>query len=101
MVKHIILWQLKDEIEDKEAVKKGIKEGLESLQGKIPGLLSVQVNIDSIDSSTADCMLDTTFETKEDLKNYSSNPLHQEVANSKVRPFYKARFSFDYEIEDR
>ena len=31
MVKHIILWQLKEDIEDKESVKKGIKENLESL----------------------------------------------------------------------
>ena len=31
MVKHIILWQLKDDIADKESVKKGIKENLESL----------------------------------------------------------------------
>ena len=39
MVKHVILWQLKDELsaEEKAAVKAGIK-GLESLSGKIPGL---------------------------------------------------------------
>ena len=41
MVKHIILWQLKEmDEEEKQTVKKGIKAGLESLQGKIPGLLS-------------------------------------------------------------
>lgn len=36
MIKHIILWQLKDEISEQEKVeiKKGIKEGLEELQGK-------------------------------------------------------------------
>ena len=35
MVKHVILWQLKDELsaEEKAAVKAGIKEGLESLIG--------------------------------------------------------------------
>ena len=40
MVKHIILWTLKDEFspEEKENIKAGIKEGLEGLQGKIPGL---------------------------------------------------------------
>ena len=40
MVKHVILWQLKDELsaEEKSAVKAGIKEGLENLSGKIPGL---------------------------------------------------------------
>ena len=39
MVKHIILWQLKDELSDAEkaAVKAGIKEGLEALwQGARP-----------------------------------------------------------------
>lgn len=38
MVKHVILWQLKDELSDTEkaAVKAGIKEGLEGLAGQIP-----------------------------------------------------------------
>ena len=41
MVKHVILWQLKDEYSDeqKAEIKAGIKEGLESLKGKIPGLV--------------------------------------------------------------
>jgi Leucine-rich repeat (LRR) protein len=43
MVKHIILWQLKDELseEEKQTVKAGIKEGLEGLAGKVPGLTEV------------------------------------------------------------
>ena len=45
MVKHIILWQLKDELvgEEKEAVKAGIKAGLEGLAGQIPGLIDICV----------------------------------------------------------
>ena len=64
MVKHVILWQLKDELSDaeKNAVKAGIKEGLEGLAGKIPGLVEVHVNINGLSSSTADLMLDTTFD---------------------------------------
>ena len=58
MVKHIILWQLKEDITDKESVKKGIKENLESLVGKVPGLLKVNVVIDGLESSNADVMLD-------------------------------------------
>ena len=67
MVKHVILWQLKDELsaEEKSAVKAGIKEGLESLSGKIPGLVDIHVNIDALPSSNADLMLDTTFESAE------------------------------------
>ena len=43
MVKHVILWQLKDELSDTEkaAVKVGIKEGLEGLAGQIPGLVEI------------------------------------------------------------
>ena len=43
MVKHVILWKLKDELagEEKEQVKAGIKEGLEGLAGQIPGLIEV------------------------------------------------------------
>ena len=40
MVKHIILWTLNPELSDveKESVKQGIKDGLEGLLGKVPGL---------------------------------------------------------------
>ena len=63
MVKHIILWQLKDELTDaqKTQVKKEIKEGLEGLVGKVPGLLEVYVNINGLASSNADVMLDCTL----------------------------------------
>ena len=100
MVKHVFLWQLKDELSDAEkaAVKAGIKEGLEGLAGKIPGLVEVHVNINGLPSSTADLMLDTTFESAEALKGYSVHPAHVAVADGKVRPYTKARFCLDYEI---
>ena len=100
MVRHVIVWTLKDEFSDseKEQIKAGIKEGLEGLAGKIPGLVEIRVNIDRLSSSSGDAMLDSLFENGEALKNYSSNPLHVEVATTKVRPFVKIRSSFDYEV---
>ena len=76
MVKHIILWQLKDELSDAEkaAVKAGIKEGLEDLVGQVPGLLEVHVNINGLPTSNADVMLDTTLESFEALKGYAVHP---------------------------
>ena len=70
MVKHIILWQLKDELEGarKDEVKKGIKEGLEGLHGVIPGLLDIKVYTDGLPSSNADVMLDSSFENEEALR---------------------------------
>ena len=53
MVKHVILWQLKDELSDAEkaAIKAGIKAGLEGLAGQIPGLVEIHVNINALPSS--------------------------------------------------
>ena len=100
MVKHIILWNLKDEFspEEKENIKKGIKAGLEGLSGEIEGLIDIKVNTDGLSTSTADLMLDSTFESEEALKFYASHPLHQEVANTKVRPFTKQRSCLDFEV---
>ena len=98
MVKHVILWVLKDELSESEKaeVKKGIKEGLERLKGDIPGLIDIKVNTDSLPSSNADLMLDSSFEDEEALKAYSVNPAHVAVADSKVRPYTKTRTCLDY-----
>lgn len=100
MVKHIILWTLKEEYskEEKEEIKKGIKQGLESLQGKIPGLMEIRVQIDHLASSNADLMLDSTFENEEALKAYAVHPEHVAVADGKVRPYTKLRSCLDFEI---
>lgn len=101
MVKHIILWTLKDELSDseKQAVKLGIKEGLEGLAGKVPGLLDIKVHIDGrLDSSNADVMLDSTLDSVDALKGYAVHPAHVEVANTKVRPYTKVRSCLDFEL---
>ena len=99
MVKHIILWQLKDELTENEKldVKKGIKEGLESLQGQVPGLVEIKVQTEGLASSTADVMLYSVMESPEALKGYAAHPAHVAVANSKVRPFTKTRLCLDFE----
>ena len=100
MVKHVILWNLKESLSDaeKEEVKKGAKEGLENLIGKIPGLIDIKVNTVGLPSSNADMMLDSTFESAEALKGYSKHPEHVAVADSKVRPFTASRVCMDYEV---
>ncbi|SFI17391.1 Stress responsive A/B Barrel Domain [Pseudobutyrivibrio sp. OR37] len=100
MVKHIILWTLKDELsaEEKEQVKLGIKEGLEGLAGKIPGMIDIKVNINGLASSNADLMLDSTFENEEALKGYAVHPEHVAVADGKVRPYTKIRSCLDFEV---
>lgn len=98
MVKHVILWQLKDEYSDdeKKNIKVGIKEGLEGLKGKIDGLVDIKVNIEGLESSNADLMLDSSFEDEASLKGYAVHPEHVKVADSKVRPYTKSRVCLDY-----
>lgn len=101
MVKHIILWTLKEELSgtEKESVKKGIKESLEALKGVVPGLLDIKVIIDGrLDSSNADVMLDCTLESEEALKGYAVHPAHVAAANAKVRPFTAVRSCIDFKI---
>lgn len=100
MVKHLILWKLKDELtwQEKQEIKEGIKAGLEGLQGKIPGLVEIKVQMDGLASSNADLMLDSTFADEESLKGYSVHPAHVEVANTKVRPYTQTRLCLDFPV---
>ncbi|MEE3355053.1 MAG: Dabb family protein [Candidatus Weimeria sp.] len=100
MVRHVILWQLKDELsaEEKETVKAGIKEGLEGLVGKVPGLKEVHVYTQGLASSNADVMLDSVLESEEALEGYAVHPEHVAVADGKVRPYTKSRTCLDFEI---
>ncbi len=100
MVKHVILWTLKKEFTEEQLaeIKAGIKEGLEGLAGKIPGLLDIHVITEGLASSNVDVMLDSTFESEDALKGYAIHPEHVAVADGKVRPFTASRSCMDYEI---
>ena len=99
MVKHVILWKLKDNLttEEKMHVKAAIKEGLEGLRGQIPGLVDINVRTEGLASSNADLMLDSSFVDEESLKGYSVHPAHVQVADTKVRPYTEIRLCLDYE----
>lgn len=100
MVRHVIVWKLKEKFtaEEKERIKAEIREGLEGLAGRIPGLISIRVYTRGLPSSTSDLMLDSEFESVEALKAYSVHPEHVAVANGKVRPNVAVRSCFDVEI---
>lgn len=82
MIKHIVMWRLKETAHGntKQENAKIIKEKLEALNGKIPGMLKMEVGIDfSKTESSADVVLYSEFETKEDLDNYQTHPEHKAV----------------------
>ena len=100
MVKHIIIWNLKNEFSDEEKliIKQNAKQNLESLVGKIEGLVDLKIQTEFLSTSTGEMMLDSTFVDFDALRAYATHPLHQEAANRYVRPFTASRSCVDFEI---
>lgn len=98
MVKHVILWKLKETLtnEEKEKVLADIKEHLEGLVGVVPGLRQMNIIIDKLESSSADVMMDSAFESEVALQGYQTHPEHVKVADTYVRPFVELRMCMDY-----
>ena len=100
MVKHIILWKLMPDLtaEEKAEVKRGIKAGLEGLMGKVPGLLSVKVNVDGrLDSSNCDVEPACALDCPQALHAAPPHPALADVADTKVRPYTVQRVCLDFE----
>lgn len=82
MVKHIVFWKLKEEANGNDKVRNAqeIKEQLEALQGKIPGLLHIEVGLDFLHSpESAAVVLYSEFENREALDVYAAHPLHKAI----------------------
>ena len=99
MVKHIILWKLKDSLsaEEKETAKKEIKEGLEGLKGRIEGLTDIHVYTDGLASSNTDIMLESVHTDRDALAFYSGHPLHVDVKDNIIVPKVSGRYAFDFD----
>lgn len=98
MVKHIVIWKLKDQAEgnDKATNARLVKEKLEALQEQIPGLLKIEVGIDfSGTESSGDIVLYSELESKEALENYQNHPLHKAVG-AFIREVQCGRQMIDY-----
>ena len=82
MVKHIVMWKLKEQAHGNTKARNAelIKEKLESLNGKIPGMLKLEVGIDfSATKDSCDVALYSEFKSKEDLNNYMNHPDHKAI----------------------
>ena len=93
MVKHIVLYKLKESVDKQEAVKI-IASVLEPLVGKIPGLLKMEIRAAF---NGMDYALYSEFESREALENYAVHPLHQE-AKTHFAHFLDTRVAADYEV---
>jgi heme-degrading monooxygenase HmoA len=97
MIKHIVMWNVRgNSAEEKAAAISQIQRSFESLRGRIPGLLHLELGVDSSRIDYAcDVVLYTEFDTQASLDAYASHPEHtrvkQEVADLRI-----ARHQVDY-----
>lgn len=99
MIKHIVFWKLKDEAHgnDKATNAQLIKEKLENLNGKIDGLLKLEVGIDFLGNGNYDVALYSEVESRNALDFYQKHPLHQSLLPF-VREAVCDRKAVDYEV---
>ena len=93
MVKHIVLYTLKEGVDKDEAVAI-VKAQLEPLVGKIPGLLHMEIRRAF---NGMDYALYSEFESQEALTNYAGHPLHL-AAKEHFHHFLATRVAADYEV---
>jgi hypothetical protein len=99
MVKHIVLWKLKDSAGGRSRAENAavIKERLEALRDVIPGLLRIEVGSDfSGTEESADIALYSEFDSREALAAYQAHPAHKAVMPF-IREARSERRVVDYE----
>ncbi len=101
MIKHIVLWKLKDSAEGKGKGQNAalMKKELEALKKKILGVRHLEVGINMVPSEAAyDVALYSEFENEKDLDTYQKHPEHVKVAAfvNKVR---ESRVVVDYKTD--
>lgn len=93
MVKHIVMYTLKDGVDKAEAVEL-IRSVLEPLVGRVPGLLYLEVRQTF---NGLDYALYSEFESREALSAYATHPLHLE-AKEHFHHLLATRYAADYEV---
>jgi Stress responsive A/B Barrel Domain len=99
MIKHIVMWRLKDHANgnDKATNKLLIKQKIEALNGKIPGMLKLEVGIDySATDQSCDLALYSEFISQQALNDYLVHPDHKAAAVF-IGEVRSERYLVDYE----
>ncbi len=97
MIHHIVMWNVMEEYADKRMeVCNHVKEILEALNNEVPGIISIKVVINDMQSSNKDIALVSEYESVESLNAYQVSKGHVE-AGKYVRSHLCDRSCLDYE----
>lgn len=103
MVKHIVCWKLKDFAEGRHRSENAllVKDRLLEMKAHLPGVLSMEVGINSELASVEnyDIALTMEFDSFADLNAYQSHPEHLKFVEF-IRKVRDLRVAVDYPEED-
>ena len=97
LIKHIVMWNLRGEtpLEKRDGIAQ-LQRSFESLRGRIPGLLHLEIGVDSSRIDYAcDVVLYSEFESQAALDGYAVHPEHQRVKRE-LADLRTARHQVDY-----
>lgn len=100
MIKHIVMWKLKDEYvgKAKTELAKEIKTRLENLKNIIDEIETIEVGINfMVSDQVYDLVLYSVFKDKEDLYKYQNHPEHVKVVEL-IKKVNDKRVVVDYEV---
>ena len=99
MVKHIVLFKLKDEAsaDEKLAAMNDFKKAIEALPAKIPVIRKIEVGLNINPAETWSIALYSEFDTLDDVKFYAAHPDHV-AAGKLIAEVKESRACVDYEV---
>ncbi|MCC8188100.1 MAG: Dabb family protein [Bacteroides sp.] len=99
MVKHIVLFKLKNELSaaEKKAMMHAFKTAVEALPATIPVIRRIEVGLNANPQETWDIALYSEFDSMEDVETYATHPDHV-AAGKIIADARQERACIDYEI---
>lgn len=100
MIRHIVMWRVRgDSPEQRQRARRLVKECFEGLRGLIPGMINLEVGLDSSAVDYAcDVILVTEFDSQAALDAYAQHPEHLRV-RERLGTIRTERFQVDYHVE--
>jgi heme-degrading monooxygenase HmoA len=98
-IKHVVMWNVRgDDAGSRAGNIALLKREFESLRGRIPGLLQLEIGVDDSRVDYAcDVVLVTEFATREALAAYAEHPEHLRVRHA-LGNLRSSRHQVDYEV---
>lgn len=100
MIKHIVMWNVRGATGDeRREAALDVKRRFEGLRGVVPGLLRLEVGLDTSRVDYAcDMVLYSEFDSEESLRSYATHPSHLTI-RAELGDVRVARYQVDYSVE--